>query len=411
MALLVYEIAKILLRVVLLVAIAFLVPLYAQTHSADLAREGFETNPDLKQLSSLLEAKRLDEARALATRILNRPTSAFKSRKDEQFVKAYALYYSAHAAAHLGQDGEALREFEQAADMGLQSAYFEVAGRFTVLARSASSLDDRRKLFDQALTYYLGCAELGDPDCMDIVAKVYQKLNRKDEENYWFLIKQMNRSATELDNVARFYKQQFTDEDRATLTRVMHERSLSGGEVSSPIKGLPGRSTLTSAFVDNLMRRQLEFVWRAFFSASAPEESVYESFQQYRSHVPSNPFASAYLLVPQAINSKDDNIVSLPSIADLAFNLQNGDEVLVRCGPLTHAAVLWSLDSQNDVLLLDPFFQFWQPSHNACAKSMKLVPYRYKRDLVEIPFASLKNMLQGVITIRDLPIHAAPNRD
>ena len=87
--------------------------------------------------------------------------------------------------------------------MGYRAAYFQVAGRLTVLARDASSPDERRELFDQAQTYFLGCAELGDPDCMDILAKLYQLQNREDEENYWFLIKQMNRSETEMENVAR----------------------------------------------------------------------------------------------------------------------------------------------------------------------------------------------------------------
>jgi hypothetical protein len=407
MVVLVYEVGQILLRMVLLLAVGILVPLWAQTHPVDHhGEEGFKPDPELEQLASLLRAKRFDEVRAQATRIVKRPTSAFKSQKDEQFVKANALYFGGQAAAESGRDEEALGEFRQSAEMGKSSAYVEVAGRLTIQAASQSSADARKKLFYEAQHYYEGCAELGDPACMDILAKTYQKLNRKDEENYWFLLKQMNRSAAEMENVDRFYKQQFTDEDRAILARVMHERSLSGGEVNSPIKRLPGRSTLTSAFVDNLMRRQLEFVWRAFFSPSASDESVYQSFQHYRSHVPSNPFATAYLLVPQAVGSTDDTIVSLLSLADLASNLLSGDELFVRCGPLTHAAVLWSLDSKKDVLLLDPFYEFWQPSHNACIKSMKLVPYRYRRDLVQIPFADLKNMLQGVITVRDRSIRA-----
>ena len=105
MALLVYEVARVHLRGALLLGIVLVVPLCAQTRSTDLANEGFKTNPDLEQLSSLLEAKRFDEVRAQATRILNRPTSTFKSPKYEQFVKANALYDSAQAAAHLGQDG------------------------------------------------------------------------------------------------------------------------------------------------------------------------------------------------------------------------------------------------------------------------------------------------------------------
>jgi hypothetical protein len=402
MAVFVYEVARVFLRLAVALQIALLVPICAQTPPPNQGDEGFRRNPELEQLSSLLESKHYDDVRGQAARIIHRPPSAFKSPKYEQFVKANALNYSAEASARLGRDQEAQDQFQQAADRGLRSAYFQVAGRFTLLARDAASPEERRELFDQAQTYYLGCAELGDPDCMDILAKSYERQNREDEENYWFLIKQMTRPPVELDNVFRFYKEQFKDKDRDILTRVMHEMSLSGGELRSSVKGLPGRSTLTSAFVDNAMRRQLEFTWRAFFSPLGHESSVYESFKEYRSHVPSNPFARAYLLIAQPVNLKDATVVSLPSTADLASNLQNGDEVFVRCGPLTHAAVLWSR-SENHVLILDPFFEFWQPSHNACMKSMKLVPYRYKRDLVELPYASLRNMLEGVITIRDLP--------
>lgn len=286
--------------------------------------------------------------------------------------------------------------------MGESRAYKHMAVGLDAKSRAASSPEAKSALFNEAQSYAEGCVQLGDADCARTLMSAYRAQGLKDEEFYWLLIGRMLGSTSEMETFAQYYEQNLSDGDRALLARIMRERSPSGGDVSSGIKGLPGRSTLTAAFVDAMMRHNLEFVWGAFFSPSAPDESVEKVFGKWQSTLTPQLLVAAYLLTPQPSGTKSRSIISVKSTDTLGMNLLPGDQIIARCGSLTHMAEFWAFESdKRSVLLLDPFYEFWQPSHNACVKAMKLVPYRYRRDLVRISIADLSGMLEAVLTIRD----------
>jgi tetratricopeptide (TPR) repeat protein len=385
---------------VFLVAVT-LTPAWWQQHkSQPPSPDGFHASPEEHEVEKLINSGQLVEAKERAKQMLDRAPASFDSPKRERHFKSNAHYLIGEIDSRSG-DADAESEFRKAAKMGHASAFYRVASYLTLRAKNETSIESQAKLFEEAMSFYQAGAELGEVDCMEILARALSKQNRVPEANYWFILQQMNEQASDMETIAEKYRR-LPDSYRENFASFMNASSLSGGPVKSDVKGLPGRSPLTAAFVDLAMRKQLEFVWRAFFSPSAPDEPLIKTFEHWRNVVP-KPFAEPFLIVPQPLDVKAPTIISVSSVDDITSRLLNGDSIVVRCGLLTHEATLWSLPSNHSdyVLLLDPYYEFWQPSHNACVSHLKLIPYRYQRDLVQVRFSEMRNILQAVITIRD----------
>ena len=77
-----------------------------------------------------------------------------------------------------------------------------------------------------------------------------------------------------------------------------------------------------------------------------------------------------------------------------------GDQIMIRCSRLTHYAIVWAVDRDYQrVLLLDPYYEFGQPSHNPCITFYERKDYKHNQHLVLILLPELQPMLVAVMTI------------
>ena len=367
------------------------------------ATRGFVTDSDLAAIMDLLEKNQFSKARALATRVIARPSHTFSSPKREQFLKANALYFRGEAEARMSDDTGATRDFKQAAAMGDAQSAYQVA---TILAHQWAEARDSQtatRLILLAQSYLEMGAELGRSECISPLRELYGREGRTLEQHYWFLLERMAASPKNLQKFAQSYRGFFGEKDRALFEEALREHSPTGGSVAATADGIPGRSVLTAAFVDFAMRRQLEFVWRAFFAADTAEApGVLEGLRGHQRNYAGIPFAAPLLLVHATSVPGDSAIIAFPSRPELASHVLPGDEVVVRCGSLNHAAVVWAIDKpKRSILLLDPFYEFWQPSHNRCIKVFQVRPYKYGRELVSASWPEVQDILEGVIAFRD----------
>jgi hypothetical protein len=363
--------------------------------------DGFDTPEELREIQELIRKDKLSKALKKATALARRAPESFSSVKHERFLRGSALYLQGQIAAELGDAEGSIRHMEAAASLGHPFAPYQAAARLLIegaLSKNSMELRARR---DKAFQYYLMGAELGDTACIDQIQVIFRAKGDQAQEHYWFLLQRMSEEAGPVRQFARLYETVYTAKDRLFLDKVMKKESISGGACPSTINGVPGRSTLVSAYVDLILRRQLRFVWGAFFSGTADKaHQMIQVFEEYRELIRHNPLADLLLLV----NNK--YAAGKPAIAlasdQLSQNMLAGDQILVQCGRLSHYAIVWAVDRDKQrVLLLDPFDKFWKPSHNPCITVYNRVEYKHSRHLVQLLLPEVQQMLVAVMTVRD----------
>jgi hypothetical protein len=384
-----------------------------QGKQQDPNSQGFRTNPELEEIIELTRRKEFRNARQRATSLIDRPQTEFSSPKQERFFKGTAFMLRAEAAAQSGQDDDAaLADYKKAAELGEPTSPYQVAARISIIG-SMEPDPARRAAMGRAMeAYYLMGAELGDTRAMEMLESYYKARGQLDDEHYWFLIRRVDTTLENQRIMIKVYAEGLDEADREQFKRSMRERSLSGGEVPGGTL-LPGRSTLTAASIDLMMRRQLAFVWRAFFGGTGESEGLRETFKVWRESTANNAFVTPYLLIRSSVPDKSTDVISVPGRRELASVMLPGDQVIVRCGSLVHQATVWRLDKiNNELRILDPFYEFWQPTHNSCIERFRLLPYKtgwIGRDLVILSLSEVEPILEAVIALRDSGADTRPS--
>ncbi len=363
---------------------------------------GFRTSPELSKINDLLEKKNLKAAYENATEIIEKESSSFLSAKMENYLKGQVYFLRGEISAELGHSEAALEDMKGATEFGHPFAPYQVASRLVIQSSLTQDPLERKQYLEKAHAYHLMGAELGHSICIDHIQVALRAKQRKEDEHYWFLLERIGESPEQISKFQTFYTQVFNEDDRAFFAEVMEMMSLSNGQKLSAIQGLPGRSTLVSAYVDLIMRKGLRFVWKAFFQEDKGDVTftLQEVFENYRNIIRKNPLADLWLLIN---NKYDSGNKALSLNTDkLIDNTLPGDQIVVRCGRLSHYSTVWSIDkSKNEVYLLDPFDEFWQPSHNRCVTAYEHQPYKYKRYLTRVSYSELQEILVAVFSIRD----------
>ena len=252
-------------------------------------------------------------------------------------------------------------------------------------------------------------AELGIPEAIDILSQTLKLQGQELEQHYWSLLLRMAAPAEQMTAVAETFQSGLDATERAYFAQAVTAFGLSGRASGARGSGigipsrLPGRSTLTAAYVDFILRRQLAFTWRAFFSdaGAGANQSLLMSYEALRAVLHRPPIAELYLLVGDPIQVDSPRITSVNRRSLLAHVLP-GDVIVVEADGRQHIATLWALDSDvNTAWILDPFPEFWQPSHNSEVTHYCFEPYRYERSLVCLALHELGAMLIAAMTIRD----------
>jgi len=358
---------------------------------------GFVSDPEIDKIESLTKEGKRDAAHDLASAILARPPSAFHSAASERVLKATALFLRAQVAK---SEAEAMRDLLSAAAQGHPEAPYHIGAHLLIEARS-SGPERSARLAPQIEASFLAGAGLGDPQCMELLETIYKQSGKNDDANYWGLIRRM----TEADENGRrafdkVSREIFTSSDRSLLDRVLRQKSPSGGPTASAVRGVPGRSIPTSAFVDTWMRKQLAFVWRASFNPDAPDATVTQAFEDNRRVVRVDPFGQVLLLLGSRSGS-GDGIVPL-SHDELAAAILPGDNIVVLSGGRSHYATVWAIDrGAGTVSVLDPFPEYWQPTHNAAITKMDRIDYAPGRQLIRLSWPEVRDMLMAAIVVRD----------
>jgi hypothetical protein len=109
-------------------------------------------------------------------------------------------------------------------------------------------------------------AALADVGAMEILSGLLKTQGRDRERVYWSMLRELN-TAQGSDRLPEFYESFYRDVLQTANDRSFFEHVLAEFALSKPLPArgaLPGRSIFTAFFSDLMMRRQLEFVWRAF---------------------------------------------------------------------------------------------------------------------------------------------------
>lgn len=378
-----------------------------QNYIDNAVNGGFRVTPEFDRVDRLEEQGMIDAALETLTELTERESDSFPSSRRERFMKGVALYKRGLIRAEHQGSADALDDFRKSAELGCRESNYQAAAHLLLRIKSGQSPDvasDR----DEAFKYYLAGAELGNPVCIDMVQLPLRAMRDAKHEHYWFLLERMGEERDKVLQFETFYNETFTDEDRTFLRQAMAEQSLSGGKVSSQVNGLPGRSVLTAGYVDLYLRKQLNFVWLAFFDRDAPDMPLREIYAGSRHLLrEQSPVIDLWMLVNKRYAADDAKFQM--SAEELAQNLLAGDQIVVRCGRLSHVATVWDIDrSKGTARILDPFAEYWLPEQNRCVTVRKLVPYRHGRTLTEVSLDELQKMLVAILTIRDAPQPDAP---
>lgn len=368
---------------------------------------GFRTPPELQVIKDLRDQGDTTQARAKATELIERSCNSFFSLKYERYLKSEALYLRGRIAFKLRDMRNALDDMEKAASLGNVKAPYHAGVILTLIGAGGERLDNWR---DKVHAYMLMGAELGVSDCIEWIKTFHATRRQVMQVGYWFLLAQMGQNAEGIRESERSYMHDLDDAQRTIFDQAMRTCSLSGGAVTSKIPRLPGRSTLTAAYVDLRMRSSLGRQLSVFFEEDKPENKhrLDDVFKVHRRWVRlRNPLADLWLLINQRYAAGSDAIVLEGN--QLMDNLLAGDEIVVRCGRLVHHSQVWAIDqTKQEVLLEDPFYEFWQPTHNRCVTVFERQPYKYERYLVRISLLELRRVLVAVMTVRDCVHQSAP---
>jgi hypothetical protein len=127
-------------------------------------------------------------------------------------------------------------------------------------------------------------------------------------------------------------------------------------------------------FIESDLRGTFQRLFGIIRSDNPPEApTLRENWLFYRYIVDDLGYGAAYLLLPGERNLGDSRIRSRSKDAIMAA-LTPGDRVFVRCGSLSHIAMVYKTEQNPPTIYFtDAAYEFWQKGQNACISSFKLV--------------------------------------
>ena len=352
----------------------------------------------LRNIDSAIKAHDTAVAKRQIWQIIHTTENDFGSRRIADYVRGTALYMKAEIAYNEDNDEQGAREsFMGAWILGNAQA----PEKISILENPGEKQDS--VLLVKQLKYLRKAAELGDKGCMyktQLLLSYFQKDEL--EFNYWGILGSMGEDSTSIADLMRTTASSDPSE-LLPFKQALKKFSIDGGAVRSTVPGLPGRSILTAAYVDLFLRTSLRDywwqVWKPVDNGRANTlESAFKGAQTIVKH--HNPASAVYLLTNTHLKTHEKSIPFDP--ANLLGVLLPGDQVFVRCGVLGHIATVWKIDKVHQKLyFLDPFYEFWQPSHNVCISHFSQDFYTNGRYLTVIDAGDVQKIIVAIFTTRD----------
>jgi len=189
----------------------------------------------------------------------------------------------------------------------------------------------------------------------------------------------------------------------AIAARAIARYGLTGGAFASTLDGLPGRDVRTAMVTEGLLTTAYQLspfqIEDAAATGEMPVETIADTFAEWRQAAAEYP-AMAFL-VSTAPTGGDRQKIQTTRAAMIA-EVRPGDAVFLRCGPLSHVAVVYVIDKiRGRIELIDGFYQFFRPTHNECVSQYSFVDQGLGRFSTRVEFDEFGAMLQALFTIRD----------
>jgi len=352
--------------------------------------------------------RRFADALAATGELIGRDESRFRSRPEAGWLKAEAHFYRAFAVDTLtGDRREATRELKLAAEAGHLRAV-----RVLTEQMWRKHEGDPDFAWVEADPAELGKllrigAELGDTRSAAMLgAENSPAPIGSREKTYWSLVSfalDINESAEVRGRrmqsvIARFGEQE--------VGAALSEYSPLGSGTAAGPGHLPGRGLVATIYADAALRHEYGSSYGRRGTEGTrpgPSPSTLELLRGFQGYANVARDIAAFLLVPGARSCEDKSIISV-SRGDIVALLGPSDYAVVRCGPITHVAMVRRVDRAADRLYFaDGLFQYWQPSHNSCITKFDLVPSVHGGFLAAVPIHEVEPMIQAVVTLRDRP--------
>jgi hypothetical protein len=335
--------------------------------------------------------------------IIDKDASRFSSWPYANWVKSVAYLKRSRLKAELKQDW--VDDMAKAADLGNVEAAQQLSDSMIVSIRERRKGNpeyDNVEVDPKELESYLRVgAELGSARSAEMLGSESWPNTLNDKEKlYWTLIAI---SFGRFGDKAHVMESLIKERGNEKVNEAIEEFSPIGSVKAADIGGLPGRGNIATIFTDSNLRLSYgqSYGRRQTKSISTKTPKTLEEFRLLSAIGDETGLFRAYMMVPGERKFNNDSVISLKN-EEIVTKMGPGDTVVVRCGPMSHLAVVYKIDERSDrIFLADGLFQYWQPSHNSCVKSVILMPYRYGGCLVGVSLAEITPMIQAVITFRD----------
>lgn len=381
-------------------AVAQLSPLELLAHQEKYKTYGTSSTPEILEIQSALEAHDFEKAIRISTVVLNQPEIASESPQFNAWIKSLAYLYRAHAIYGMNYDSsKAFPDIKKSADLGNLEAVSVLITKFLEADVNANSgfeptTDELSKYFTTAADLLLSKALMALADGAVPVSFSFE------QRTFWKLMNLVHSS--EVSNQIRKLMGLIEAHGLASLGDVLEKEALVGRPFASRTAGVPGRDLFATIYAEHSLRFELgsSLGARATREKRAEAPTVMENFLFINTITGRRGFADMYLLVPGDPASRDNNVRTLAR-EGIIKEIGPSDSIWVSCGPLSHRATVFSIDLKKDELLLvDPMYEFWLPTHNSCISRLSHEHYKYGFYLPKVKVSEVVTMIDAVGTYR-----------
>jgi len=343
----------------------------------------------------------------LAAAIISRPDKQFESMPYARWVKSLAYIHRANIRMDSPEMlGKALDDVICAADLGNIQAIQYVSKTLLDVYNGRISIPNRDVRPEDIEKYFRIAADLGDSFSLAMLGlgKIPSKAT-KEQKLYWFLLGVMRDFVMPKEQKDKIFAAIIDEYGEKTITESLSHFSGVGG-IISPADSAPGRNIMATLFAESDFRGLYE---RDFGSRMPKPNELHlpskpitarDHFEFVRMLTADLGYATSTLLVVGNRRYDDPSIISLDR--DTIMKIVGPDDsLIVRCGPLTHVAVIYKIDKEQEkVYFMDPLYQFWERRNNSCVSSFELEEHDHNRFLAAVRFKDVTSMLEAAISIR-----------
>jgi hypothetical protein len=362
--------------------------------------------PDLVPVVEAMKENRLEDAILICNKLIDRDDTLFRNKTEASWIKSEAYRYKADATYRTnGNLDEAMELLKRAADAGNLLADKKIT---EIMWRKFEGDPDYASVEANPgeLAKYLRIgAELGDASSATMLGASNSPAGLAEREKvYWSLVG----FALSINDEVAFRRRMMAGvigrAGKEEVTAAIKEYSLLPPTTSAGPGALPGRGLVATIYADATLRRDYGFSYGrrgTEGTRSGPTPSVQEVFKVIQAYAKVAGDIRAFLLVPGTRRFNDPSLLSVPK-DDLASLISPSDNVFVRCGALTHVAMVHHVDrTQGRIYLSDGLWEFWQPSHNSCITHFDLVSFQHGGFLAAVPLSEFTAVLEAVSSLRD----------